>query len=223
MKLPQICLNMCEYSGVVFLTTRSMFEKRSKFLKKCWNTCMLSKWFCISINTHPFSQETKQNKAVKYSHKLEIQQYCERTFTQFSSVLQRRRAARFYPPPTLTSNRWTAPSCSFLASTWAWETQGASYWVHRYLCYLDLKHILLQTLHSNTKGKSPSRHVLVFTAIKDKGFFSTEGIILVWTQTFWEEKTSTFPPGQNSQFIIIYHYSLISNYYFLFFTLDFLN
>lgn len=32
------------------------------------------------------------------------------------------------PPPrdqTLTSNRWTAPSCSFLASTWAWETQGA--------------------------------------------------------------------------------------------------
>lgn len=32
------------------------------------------------------------------------------------------------PPPrvwSLTSKRWTAPSCSFLASTWAWETQGA--------------------------------------------------------------------------------------------------
>lgn len=112
---------------------------------------MLSKWFCISINTHPFSQKTKQNKTMKYSHKLKIQQYCERTFTQFSSVLQRRWAARFYPPPTLTSNRWTAPSCSFLASTWAWETQGASYWVHRYLCYFDLKHIWIQMLHSKRR------------------------------------------------------------------------
>lgn len=39
-----------------------------------------------------------------------------------------------HPPPhpsvqTLTSNRWTAPSCSFLASTWAWGTQGG---VHLY-------------------------------------------------------------------------------------------
>jgi len=34
-----------------------------------------------------------------------------------------------HPPrvQTLTSNRWTAPSCSFFASTWACETQGAAF------------------------------------------------------------------------------------------------
>lgn len=147
---------------------------------------MLSKWFCISINTHPFSQETKQNKAVKYSHKLKIQQYCERTFTQFSSVLQRRWAARFYPPPTLTSNRWTAPSCSFLASTWAWETQGASYWVHCYLCYFDLKHIWIQTLHSKRR-LTLSVHVLVFTASKDMFLFNRRDHFSLDTDTFGRE------------------------------------